>query len=198
MLQRLLLALRAGVDLDIESHQAATEQQTLAVSTRWDADGGDDDEVDGTPIDEAPAKPSASGAVSAELGADLDGEPLPSPPTAKAGGGGEGGSGGGAEGERALPKEALRELEVKMMEFTDSVRSHLPATSQPPGAQGHRGARTPRPFPARDLRGMTHPVRRPSPSLDTPPLDYGPPSSLLPLRRGNPHRNPPPDWGAPP
>ena len=116
---------------------------TSATIARWDADGADDDDgdVDGTPLEESPAKrPTTSAAPDASslaTSVDLDGEPISSVGATKSsaadgGNGGSGVSGGGAEGERALPKEALRELEVKMVEFTDSVRSlHLHTPSPP-------------------------------------------------------------------
>lgn len=63
--------------------------------------------MDGTPLDaptsssKAPAPPPSHGAE------EVDGEPL----------------GGSGEGEATLPKEVRRELEVKLVEFTDGLDS---------------------------------------------------------------------------
>mmetsp|Transcript_11620 Transcript_11620/g.26100 ORF Transcript_11620/g.26100 Transcript_11620/m.26100 type:complete len:390 (+) Transcript_11620:1-1170(+) len=100
MLQRIFLALRAGIDLNLDA--PVQEQQTLAVATRWD-----DDDVDGTPID----APAAASPATAD---DVDGEPLPPAPSATR-------EKSNDAQEQSLPKETLRELEGKLMEFTDSL-----------------------------------------------------------------------------
>jgi len=107
MMQRVLLALHAGVTLDLDAQPA--ESQTLAVATRWD----DDEDAEGTLTASAPTTAKedtpASPSVAAVPEEDLDGDALGTPNAAV------------MMAEASLSKEVLRDLEVKVMNFSDSL-----------------------------------------------------------------------------
>lgn len=98
MVQRLLLALHAGASLDLDAKPE--QQQTLAVASRWDDDDDDD----------APAMRARAPAPAPAD--DIDGEAIDGEEIAPA---------ASAAAEASLPKEVLRELEVKLMEFADKL-----------------------------------------------------------------------------
>merc|ERR1740133_463518 len=105
------MALRAGIAIRFDAPHR--EQQTLSVASRWD-DDEDGDAQDGRSGVAAAASVAAAARASAELdGEELDGEPLDAaeamPPAAL------------AAMEAVLPKEARRQLEVKVMEHADRL-----------------------------------------------------------------------------